>query len=87
MPRIGITVPDTNEKGNKPLEPVDRGERQPPRTNIADTLSSLGSSRESGLTSAAASARLRQDGANDVPEPESHPFLSFARKFWGCRRG
>jgi H+-transporting ATPase len=46
-------------------------------------LVSLGSNAESGLTSANAAARLRQDGPNNVPEKKSHPFLSFAGKFWG----
>jgi len=60
-----------------------RGEEHPAQQNAAAILSSLGSSRESGLASANAAARLRRDGVNDVPEQKAHPFLSFARKFWG----
>ncbi len=38
---------------------------------------------KSGLSSAEAKSRLERDGPNEVPEKKSHPFLSFARKFWG----
>ncbi len=62
---------------------VDLIHEQPALTTAATTLSSLGSSRELGLVSANAAARLRRDSPNDVPEKKSHPFLSFARKFWG----
>ncbi len=58
-------------------------EEQPAQKNATATLASLGSNSESGLASANAAARLRRDGPNDVPEKKSHPFLSFARKFWG----
>ena len=58
-------------------------EEQPAQKNAAATLASLGSNSESGLASANAAAQLRRDGPNDVPEKKSHPFLSFARKFWG----
>ena len=47
------------------------------------TLLEPGSSRERGLPSATATARLAAEGANDVPEEKSHPLLRFARKFWG----
>jgi len=36
-----------------------------------------------GLSSTEAKSRLERDGPNEVPEKKSHPFLSFARKFWG----
>ena len=36
-----------------------------------------------GLTTAEASAKLARDGANEVPEPPSHPWRQLARKFWG----
>lgn len=47
------------------------------------TLASLGSRLEIGLSAVEALARLKQDGANDVPEPKRHPLLQFAAKFWG----
>ena len=37
---------------------------------------------KTGLSSAEAKLRLRRDGPNAVPDKKSHPFLSFARKFW-----
>ncbi len=46
-------------------------------------LNALGSYRETGLTSTEATARLEREGANEVLEKKSHPFLGFARKFWG----
>lgn len=45
------------------------------------TLSVLGSSRETGLRSEDAAARLAREGANEVPEKKGHPFVRFARKF------
>ena len=36
-----------------------------------------------GLSTAEAKSRLERDGPNEVAEKKSHPFLSFARKFWG----
>lgn len=53
------------------------------RRIAAETLSSLGSGRESGLTGAVAADRLRRDGPNDIAEQKQHPVLNFARKFWG----
>jgi H+-transporting ATPase len=51
--------------------------------SAADTLLALGTSPSTGLASDEAMARLVQEGANDVPEKKSHPFLRLARKFWG----
>ncbi|WP_160119811.1 HAD-IC family P-type ATPase [Rhodovarius lipocyclicus] len=36
-----------------------------------------------GLTSAAATAALRRDGPNAVPEERPHPLRHFAARFWG----
>ena len=47
------------------------------------TLGSLGSSADSGLGSTEAAARLGRDGPNEVQEPRRHPFIRFAKKFWG----
>jgi H+-transporting ATPase len=55
----------------------------PALPTAAATLAALGSSLETGLRGEEASARLARDGANDVPEEKPHPFLHFARKFWG----
>ncbi len=38
---------------------------------------------DTGLSAAEAKSRLERDGANEVPEKRSHPFLRLARKFWG----
>lgn len=40
-------------------------------------------SRALGLTDAEAQKRLKQYGANEIPERRSHPFLALLRKFWG----
>jgi plasma-membrane proton-efflux P-type ATPase len=48
-----------------------------------DTLASLGASRETGLSTADAQARLAQIGANEVPERRERALVRFARKFWG----
>jgi H+-transporting ATPase len=48
-----------------------------------DTLSSLGATREAGLSTSAATARLAQVGANEVPERRDRPLVRFVRKFWG----
>ena len=74
---------DMNKKVVRPREDVGHGREQPAQKKAAGTLSFFGSSREEGLTTANAAVRLRRDGANDVPEQKAHPFLSFARKFWG----
>jgi len=51
--------------------------------SAADTLSTLGSTAGAGLASSDAQARLAAEGANEVLEKRTHPFLGFARKFWG----
>ncbi len=55
----------------------------PRAQNAASTLSSLGSSAQSGLTTEIAAARLNRDGPNDIPEKKRHPVLGFLGKFWG----
>lgn len=50
--------------------------------SVLDTLHSLGSDRETGLTTAEAETRLRSRGPNEVLEPKAHPFRLFATKFW-----
>lgn len=54
-----------------------------PPVPAAETLKTLGSSRENGLTQAEAVARFEKQGPNEVAEKKSHPLLRFARKFWG----
>jgi plasma-membrane proton-efflux P-type ATPase len=54
-----------------------------PAATAADTLRVLGSSGESGLSTADAEARLQRHGANEVPEPKRHPVLLLLHKFWG----
>ena len=49
----------------------------------AATLSALSSSRETGLRSEDAAARLEREGANEVPEKKAHLLGRLARKFWG----
>ncbi len=51
--------------------------------SATETLSSLGSSPDTGLTSAVAADRLHHDGPNDIAERKEHSVLNFARKFWG----
>ena len=36
-----------------------------------------------GLSGQEAAARFDREGPNEVPERKSHPFIRFARKFWG----
>jgi plasma-membrane proton-efflux P-type ATPase len=43
----------------------------------------LNPDRAKGLAGAEAAARLECAGPNEVPEKTAHPFLGFARKFWG----
>jgi plasma-membrane proton-efflux P-type ATPase len=38
---------------------------------------------KTGLSTAKAKSRLERDGPNEVPQKKAHPFLNFARKFWG----
>jgi H+-transporting ATPase len=47
------------------------------------TLSFLGATRETGLSTSDAQGRLAQIGANEVPESRERPLARFARKFWG----
>ncbi|MDA8255247.1 MAG: plasma-membrane proton-efflux P-type ATPase [Betaproteobacteria bacterium] len=54
-----------------------------PTPKAAETPRTLGSNRETGLTSAEAKSRLDRQGANEVPEKKHHPLLRFLRKFWG----
>ena len=61
----------------------DRNARSPSSRTAAETLTALHSSRETGLASAEARARLERHGPNDVPEKRVHPLAVFARKFWG----
>ncbi|HEV2200113.1 MAG TPA: plasma-membrane proton-efflux P-type ATPase [Bryobacteraceae bacterium] len=49
----------------------------------AAELTAFGSHPDTGLTNTEATARLEREGPNEVPEKKSHPFLRFARKFWG----
>jgi H+-transporting ATPase len=51
--------------------------------NTPDGLFHSSSRDKTGLSSTEAKSRLERDGLNEVPEKKSHPFLSFARKFWG----
>ena len=54
-----------------------------PSTPVAETLATLGSSKQTGLSTAEAATRLRQHGPNDVPEKRAHPVWAFLEKFWG----
>ena len=54
-----------------------------PAKTAAETLKSLGSNRDAGLSKADADARLAKQGPNEVPEKKSHPLLRFANRFWG----
>ena len=54
-----------------------------PGSSAVETIASLGSNPQMGLTGTVAADRLRRDGANDIPEQKSHPLLNFAAKFWG----
>ncbi len=67
------------------LSAVDRAAKEETEglRSTSATLAALSSSREKGLTSAEAAARLAREGANEVPERKSHPVIGFLRKFWG----
>ncbi len=54
-----------------------------PSRTADEALHSLGSDRQSGLSSTDAKARLARDGPNEVPGRRAHPVANFARKFWG----
>ena len=62
---------------------VGHGRDSPVPATDADTIAALGPSRETGLRSEDAAARLEREGANEVPEAKAHPLARFARKFWG----
>ncbi len=53
------------------------------RQTAAQTMATLGSNRQTGLSGVEAKARLERNGPNDVPEKRTHPLARFARKFWG----
>lgn len=59
-----------------------QGQPAPAKT-AAERLSLLGSSRQTGLSGAAAKAAKARSGPNDVPEKRAHPLALFLRKFWG----
>ncbi len=48
-----------------------------------EILERLGSSVEKGLTQSEAAARLKQYGANEIPEKKINPWRQFVKKFWG----
>ncbi|MGD0523836.1 MAG: plasma-membrane proton-efflux P-type ATPase [Polyangiaceae bacterium] len=54
----------------------------PPKT-AEETLTTLGSNRDAGLTKTDADGRLAKQGPNEVPEKPNHPILRLAKKFWG----
>jgi H+-transporting ATPase len=68
---------------NERQERAGQRREHPILATAAATLSALGSSRETGLRSEDATARLEREGANDVPEEKAHPLARLARKFWG----
>ncbi len=51
--------------------------------SIPEVLTRLRVDRETGLSRAEVDRRLRQEGYNEVPEPQAHPFRRFLGKFWG----
>ena len=66
-----------------PPHPLRGGAAAAARREAAQTLATLGTDRERGLSSDEAAARLRKEGANEVPEQTRHPVLLFLRHFWG----
>jgi H+-transporting ATPase len=50
---------------------------------VDDVLRELGTSRDSGLTSAAATTRLEQYGPNEIDEKEEPVWRQILRRFWG----
>jgi magnesium-transporting ATPase (P-type) len=64
-------------------KPPGSPDRPTPAKTAAEALSSLGSSRQTGLSRVEARARLERSGANDVPEKRVHQLALFLRKFWG----
>ncbi len=53
-----------------------------PQRTAEETVSFLGSNRQSGLSSIDARVRFDRQGANEIPERRPHRLLGFARKFW-----
>ena len=67
-----------------PDKPPARSNRQSALAKtVFETLSSFGATREAGLSTSAATARLTAVGANEVPERRDRPLVRFVRKFWG----
>jgi H+-transporting ATPase len=50
---------------------------------VKESLEDLRSSRDAGLSTVDARARLAKDGPNEVPQKRRHPLLRLAKKFWG----
>ena len=63
--------------------PIAKGAPAAPARSATETLTTLGSSCEAGLTGADARARLEKQGPNEVPETRTRPVLLFAKRFWG----
>jgi len=52
--------------------------------NVKDQTESLNNEAvKTGLSSAAAKAKLEQYGFNEIPEKKANRTLQFAKKFWG----
>jgi H+-transporting ATPase len=67
-----MVVPAEPKKGSTDLS-----------STVAETLNSLASNTNSGLTQTEVQARWRQYGYNEVAEKKGNPLLQLARKFWG----
>jgi H+-transporting ATPase len=63
--------------------PPERRRQPAPARPALETLSSLGATREAGLSNSIANSRLAQFGTNEIPEKRDYSFVRFARKFWG----
>jgi H+-transporting ATPase len=61
------------------------GKATPPALakTVAETLKTFASDPASGLATADAATRLRDQGPNEVPHKRSHPVVRFAKRFWG----
>ena len=53
------------------------------RAPLEEVLAALRVDVQTGLSDAEVEARLRQYGANEVPEEKAHPLREFLKKFWG----
>lgn len=53
------------------------------RAPLEEVLAALRVDAQTGLSDAEVEARLRQYGANEVPEQKVHPLGEFLKKFWG----